>query len=147
MWRRRKRDREPKPERDDVLDAGVGDECEAYLAGRLAAYLHELGRPVPPVAWLNQVVHASPRELSLLAIVETTSTIQASPWRRAVSYLARSLLERARKTGHPIGHLQRELLVPLELELIDQPDSALLDPPDVIRLTLARLYELPELSA
>jgi len=73
--------------------------------------------------------------------------VQPSTWRRAVGYLSRSLLERARETGRPIDRLQRELLVPLELELIGDPAAAHLDAADVIRLTLARLYELPELSA
>jgi len=146
MWRRRKQ--EPEPERDgDDLDTGLGDECEAYLAGRLAAYLEEVGRPVTPAAWLNRVVHASPRELSVLAITGTTYTLQPSRWHQAVGYLARSLLERAQETGQPIDHLQRELLVPLELELIGRPDCVLLDPADVIRIALARLYELPGLSA
>ena len=68
-------------------------------------------------------------------------------WRRAVGYLSQMLLERADETGQPIERLQQELLVPLELELMGDPSAVRLDAADVIRLTLRRLYELPELSA
>ncbi|MEW6470879.1 MAG: hypothetical protein AB1679_01290 [Actinomycetota bacterium] len=145
MWRRRKGGGESDGELAG-LDTGVGDECEAFLAGRLAAYLQDLGRPVPAVGWLNQVVHATPRELSLLAVTGEAYALQPRLWCRAVGYLARNLLERARETGRPIEQLQRELLVPLELELIGDPAAADLDSDDMTRLTMARLYELPELS-
>ena len=142
MWGRRRTDRDPTG-KDPGFDTGVGDECEAYLAGRLAAYLQWVGRPVPPVGWLNQLVHATPAELSFLVTADVYA-VQPSTWRRAVGYLSRSLLERARETGRPIDRLQRELLVPLELELFGDPAAAQLDPADLIRLTLARLYEFPQ---
>lgn len=146
MWRRRKQD--PEPARPaPSFDIGVGGECEAYLAGGLAAYLQDVGRPVPPVGWLNQVAHATPVELAFLAISRDVDAIQPPSWRRAVAYLADSLLERARETGRPIEQLQRELLVPLELELMGDPAAVDLDPADLIRLTMTRLYELPELWA
>lgn len=145
MWGRRKQD--GQPDRAPGFRTGVGDECEAYLAGRLAAYLQELGRPIPAVAWLNQVVHATPRELSILAITGEAYVVEPSLWRRAIGYLARSLLERARETGRPIEELQRDLLVPLELELIGDPSAFHLDSAEMIRLAMSRLYELPELSA
>lgn len=145
MWRRRKRDRESGGKLTG-FDTGVGDECEAFLAGRLAAHLQDLGRPVPAVGWLNQVVHATPRELSMLAVNGEAYAIQPLAWCRAVGYLARCLLERARETGRPIEQLQRDLLLPLELELIGDPGAAALDSAEVTRITMARLYELPELS-
>jgi hypothetical protein len=125
----------------------VGDECEAYLAGRLAAHLQARHRPVPPAGWLNQLVHASPEELAVLATGANGHALQPATWRRAVGYLAQMLLQRARETGRPTATLQRELLVPMELELLADPDSADLDPADLIRLTLGRLFELPGLSA
>ena len=146
MWRRRKQGHES----DGKLagfDTSVGDECEAFLSGRLAAYLQDLGQPVPAVGWLNQVVHATPRELSMLAVTGEAHAVQPLAWCRAVGYLARCLLERARESGRPIEQLQRELLVPLELELIGDSAATDLDPADITRLAMARLYELPELSA
>src|SRR5205823_12227794 len=62
MWRRRERKQQREPERESV-ESPVGDECEAFLAGQLALYLRDRGRPVLPVGWLNHVVHASPDEL------------------------------------------------------------------------------------
>ena len=145
MWRRRKGedgDRgEPLPE------TGIGDECEALLSGRLAAYLQCRNRPVPPVGWLNQVVHATPNELAFLSSGANSFAVQPAMWRRAVGYLSQMLLQRAEETGRPVEQLQQELLVPLELELMGDSSAGALDAADVIRLTLRRLYELPELSA
>jgi hypothetical protein len=139
MWRKGKQEPEQA--------GGIGEECEAFLAGRLAVYLQGKGRPIPPVGWLNQLVHATPDELEFLATGGSAEAVQPSAWCRTVAYLARSLLQRAQVTGRPIGELQRELLIPLELELIGNPSSAGLDSADVVRLTLTRLYELPELPA
>ena len=144
MWPKRKQNREPA--HPAGLATGVGNECEAFLAGRLAAYLRDTGRPIPPAGWLNQVAHATTGELVDLASGDAYGARPAT-WHRAVGYLSRSLLERARETGRPIAQLQRDLLVPLELELIGDTDAVHLDPSDIIRLALARLYELPELSA
>lgn len=143
---RRKRKSEERAAAHPLFGSGIGDECDAYLAGRLAFYLRELGRPVPPVAWLNRVVHATPAELVILAN-EADDTDQPMAWRRTVGYLARTLLERSRETGQRIERLQQELLVPLELELIGDAAATQLDSADMVRLTVARLYELPELSA
>jgi len=146
MWWRGKRDGQPSDD-GGGLGTGVGDECEAFLAGRLARYLGAAGQPVPPVGWLNQVAHGTPAELSALARTSSMGTPPPSRWARTVGYLARSLLERSRETCRTIEELQRELLVPLELELIAMPECADLDPADIVRITLARLYELPELWA
>jgi hypothetical protein len=145
MWRKRKQHREPVVNAAG-FDTGLGDECEAYLAGQLAAYLREARRPVPAVGWLNQVVHATTNEVALLA-VGTADGMQATTWQRAVGHIARTLLKRARETGRPIEELQWDLLLPLELELLGHSDAAALSPADLVRLTLARLYELPELPA
>ena len=147
MWWSRKRRGESSGGDEAGWDTSIGDECEAYLQGQLGSYLQHHGRRVPPVAWLNQLVHATTPELALLATGATDPTLRASDWRRTVGYLSRSLLERARETGLPIATLQQELLVPLELGLIGDPAAADLDPADLIRMTLSRLYELPELPA
>jgi hypothetical protein len=145
VWRKRKQTREPAHE-PSVFSAGIGDDCEAFLAGRLALFLRASGRPVPPVGWLNQVVHAGRSELFRLASENGTVTGSLA-WRRAVGYLARSLLDRARETSRCVEDLQRELRLPLELELLGDPNAVRLDSADMIRLALTRLYELPELSA
>lgn len=145
MWRRRKGD--DSDHEAPLPETGIGDECEAYLSGKLAAYLQCRNRPVPPVGWLNQVVHATPNELAFLASSANSFAVQPAMWRRAVGYLSQMLIERATETGRPIEQLQQELLVPLELELMSDPTAVRLDAADVISLTLRRLYELPELSA
>ena len=147
MWRRKK-DNDATAGTDpvaDCLSTGVGDECEAFLAGQLVAHFLNRRRPIPPVAWLNRVVHATANELAILA-VGITDTYQPGTWTRAVSYLARTVQERARETGRPVDEIQRELLLPLELELIGDPGSVKLDAADLIRVALARIYEQPELG-
>ena len=145
MWRKRKG--EEGAHGEPIPETGVGDECEAFLSGKLAAYLQCRNRRVPPVGWLNQVVHATPNELAFLSSGANSFAIQPAMWRRAVGYLSQMLLERAEATGRPVERLQQELLVPLELELMGDASADALDAADVIRLTLRRLYELPELSA
>jgi hypothetical protein len=146
MFRRQRKSHQERAVSHPAFGSGIGEECDAYLAGRLAFYLRELGRPVPPVAWLNRVVHATPAELVILAH-EADDTDQPVAWRRTVGYLSRTLLERSRETGQRVERLQQELLVPLELELIGNASAAQLDSADMVRLALVRLYELPELSA
>jgi len=149
MWQKKRDDdatQSTAPAAPDSFCTGVGDECEAFLAGQLAAHFLNRHRPIPPVAWLNRVVHATANELAILA-VGTSDTFQPGTWARAVSYLARIVQERARETGRPVNEIQRELLLPLELELIGDPESVKLDAADLIRMALARIYEQPELSA
>ena len=142
----RKRKSEDADHGAAVPETGLGDECEAFLSGRLAACLQLRSRLVPPVGWLNQVVHGTPNELAFLASCANSFAIQPAMWRRAVGYLSQTLLERAEETGRPVAGLQQDLLVPLELELMADPAAIELDAADVIRLALGRLYELPELS-
>lgn len=125
-----------------VPATGIGDECEGFFAGRLAAYLVDAGRPVPAFAWLNQVVHAGEVDLAVIA-AGSPETIQPPSWRRTTAHLAESLLVRALDSGRPVASLQQELLLPLELELVADPDSALLDAAEVMRLALSRLFEIP----
>ena len=52
----------------------LGDECEAFQAGRWAEFRSARGREVPSWAWLNQVAHVSETDLRVL--------VRARVWRR-----------------------------------------------------------------
>jgi hypothetical protein len=118
----------------------VSDECEAYLAGQLSAYLIDRGRPVPPYAWLNQVAHATPTELAVIA-AGNPQGVQPKSWRRAAAYLAESLLRLAHDSGRPVAELQRELLVPLEIELAGDSSSSEMESADIVRLAFSRFSD------
>jgi hypothetical protein len=147
MWRRSRDHRtrgqggagDPVGER---LGETLGDECEAFLAGQLAAYLLDAGRPIPTYAWFNQVVHATETELMVIA-AGSPDTLQPLAWRRTVARLARTMLERSEETGRHVAELQCQLLLPLELELAGDPDRAGLEAGDLLRLALCRLFEFP----
>ena len=94
-----------KPVRTSSL-ADLGDECEAFLNGRYAAWLAERRRPIQAWAWLNLVAHGDAEELG--AVAGGDNPLVPGEWRVPLSVLARRATEDA----------QREVLTPLELELM-----------------------------
>lgn len=111
----------------------VGLECEAYVSGRY----HELvrGRVRRP-AWvdLNAVAHGERRDLERLAGGSTAADRQSA----ALSYLAYEVLCTCDQQRVPLHIVQRELLVPLEAELLDI-DPRFADPSLVINVVRDRL--------
>jgi hypothetical protein len=92
----------------------VGDEVAAFLAGRLVDHYAATGHPVPPWAVLNRVAHAERPELARLLMGRV-----AVAWAGPERLIAAHLLTRA-PTPEALGALQRDVLVPLELELIER---------------------------
>jgi hypothetical protein len=54
MWRRRRRGRSTSPD----APRDVAEKCQSFLAGRYVDHLRAAGRPTPPWAQLNSLVHA-----------------------------------------------------------------------------------------
>ena len=78
--------------------------------------------PVPAWAWLNTVAQASPESVEQLARPSPTppnATNRDVAGPQAVSSIARVLCWHAGGDRAVIGALQRELLVPLELALLE----------------------------
>ena len=85
--------------------AEVVEEIEAFLQGTYAQWLVGHGRAVPVAAWLNAVAHGDDELICTLAAGDDTVPPE---WREALARLAR--------TATP--EVQREILVPLELDLL-----------------------------
>jgi hypothetical protein len=104
------------------LGRGSADDCEAFLAGRLAEYRMDHHHYVSVSDWTNLLAHGSEADLKS----EIAEANERRPrngkargdaeWREARGYLAATLLHRATDEG-ALQRIQRLVLVPLELEL------------------------------
>lgn len=130
MWRSR------RVGRKDRQYTNIGDECESLLAGRYADHLRGRGRVVPAWAWLNQLSHGTAEELRALAASTTAGPADAE-WHGAVGFLAAEVLG-ATGDGVSLPALQRDVLVPLELEMA----SRWLEPMTAAQLVTRVLAEL-----
>ena len=93
--------------------SGLADECSAVLEGRYADALAGAGMPVPVWAWVNLLAHGTEDELR-----EAAGTLGTSEhWVQARAFLAGEVIDAAGVPGASLRSLQREVLVPLELEL------------------------------
>jgi hypothetical protein len=109
---------------------GLGDECEAFLAGEWAEYRRARRQDVPTWAWLNRVAHAPAHGL-VLAIRVPASARQTDEWTRLWTCVVEALFRQADENGMTVAELQRATLVPIELTLfandgLPQPNPELL---------------------
>lgn len=106
-------------------EAALSAETEAFLEGRIVEHLMTAGRTVPTWALLNRLAHASPSELASLAEIEGRPGNAPEPgepvWRAAQRSLASRLLARGARSDE-ITRIQRTVLVPLELRLIERSE-------------------------
>lgn len=104
-----------------AVSAELVEETEAFLDGRLLECLRA-GRPdeVRPWMWLNSVAHADHHRVTVLACGEVGGEV--TDWRRARYRAAAELLACAGGDPQVFGSLQRDVLVPLELDLAVVPD-------------------------
>jgi hypothetical protein len=88
-------------------------EADAMLQGSYLRFLIQQQRPIPKWAWLNPLAHASVAKLHHLA--EAVINRVPTDWGTAVCLLAGDLLQLG-KSAEGVYRLQREVLVPLELD-------------------------------
>jgi hypothetical protein len=117
--------------------SGLGDETEAFLAGRYLERTRTLqGDPrVEPWMWLNAVAHGSLDRVQELA-VGVRSTGPAGPWCDMRVSVARELEGRCRGDAAELAHLQVTVLVPLEMRLLECRDLTPQQVTDIARLEL-----------
>jgi hypothetical protein len=96
--------------------AGVWVEAAAMLAGRSVELFHQRGEKVPRWAWLNAPAHRNLVELGELAHAAEGEELAQGPLVEAV--VSAALLKQSGGERTAVFRLQRDCLIPLELELI-----------------------------
>jgi hypothetical protein len=110
----------------------VGEECDAFLAGRLVTFRWPDGTPTPVWTWLNETAHGEIEQI--VAIASLTITADTAVPERTRTLLARALLGVGPRSG--VAALQQRVLVPLELELVGQ----VMSPRRLVELVGRALY-------
>ena len=113
----------------------VGD-AERILAGRCVDHYRQYGMSPPPWAVVNDLAHGTLAALNRRA----TGSIpwrRSHPWESAEQNLAAVLISTA--NPQEIFRLQQEVLVPLELMLLDNPDVYPGEPAAVVDLVTKAL--------
>ena len=101
---------------DDELE--IGNEWEAFLAGRWADHLWARGDAMPSWAWLNRVAHASEAELRTMSRARSEAPSHGCEgWGELQARVAGALLTQAAHGPLGVSALQQLILIPLELRL------------------------------
>jgi hypothetical protein len=111
-------------DRDAPFARELVEECEAFLEGRLVERLVDIGAPVPAWAWTNLLAHGTPEQLADPPIHGRRPGCALWAWSQGRALLAAEVLDRAAASG-TLRTLQREVLVPLELELMSDASIAI----------------------
>ena len=127
---------------------GLAEECEAYLCGSFAELQGSRRKPVEAWAWVNRVAHAEPGQLRALASGASAwwrpgvgrGRFRERYWRRAVSDIARELLNLAGENPKAVRRLQVRALIPLELELARRDSPYPVTPELLVGKARAALY-------
>lgn len=125
--------------RHDPDGARLVAECEAFLAGTLSEDACESAGRVPVWYWVNLLAHGDADQLRAIHATPTTQRDRFADWRVARSFLAGEVLDRVEPGGTTLPHLQRDALVPLELNLLSQRATRRWSPGDLVTATLAIL--------
>lgn len=95
----------------------LSTDAESFLSGRLAERLAGRTGSVPAWTWTNLLAHGTEADLRAEAKRATAGPAQGERrWRQARAYLAVEVLKEAGARGS-LTCLQKEVLVPLELDL------------------------------
>jgi hypothetical protein len=104
-------------ERADEVSNGLAEECVAVLEGRYCEALAAEGRPRPGWAWLNLPAHGLDADLRARCRAANEAPPPEGSWQEARSEVCRIATAVAPEWGGLLT-LQREVLVPLELDLM-----------------------------
>lgn len=97
--------------------AEIGAAFEALLEGRYVEYLERRGDRIPAWTWTNLLAHGTEEAIRRVATTRPRPFGVVNVWRRARVYLASEVLDAAELAGS-LARVQREVLVPLELDLV-----------------------------
>jgi hypothetical protein len=132
MWWQRRRDGHEAP----VDDAAVlTEEAEAFLAGRLVQRWHDEWLMVPAWGWITVLAHGGPGEIAALVEDTTYWAPSEKAWAPALGFLAREIMARVHDPT-ALQELQRQALVPVELEFLRGPVATDLQPSHLVRTVI-----------
>ena len=134
MWKRRQEPEKP------VRGSGLGDECEAFLAGEWVDHLEAEGLPVPSWAWLNRVAHAPEADLRAMTRLPAWSHTEMDEWSRLRACVAATVLDRAKQMSTTPAEMQRLVLVPIELRVCGDDRLQQLGNPELLIRLLGALH-------
>lgn len=129
MWRR-------QPHEPDGWTDALVAECEAILSGRGAELVRDRGGAVPVWGWINLLAHGT--EDDLRAAVRDRPD---DDWIEARGYLAEEIIRLVDAELTTLDALQRNVLVPLELEAMREERTSLVRPAQVVVQVLAAIDE------
>lgn len=117
--------------------SGLADETDAFLAGRYLERTRAGGgeNRVEPWMWLNALAHGSYQRVQELS-VGVRGAGPAGEWCDMRVRVAQELEKRCQGDERELAHLQRAVLVPLELRLLESGD---LSPEQVTYIVLLEL--------
>ena len=110
MWRHRA---DPGAER-------LIEECESFLAGEWGSRCEARRESVPVWAWMNVLAHGTEAELR----AATQDRPRDDEGRQALAFVANELVELIDTGIVELDAFQRDVLVPLELDVIACPATA-----------------------
>jgi hypothetical protein len=114
----------------------IGGECELYLTGRYGGHLEDRALPRPVWVWLNPLAHGTAAELA--AVTAEPGDHTGGSWASAQQFLAGEVLAVVEHDPERLRTLQRDVLVPFELELAADWFTTP-TPSDVVRRVCAEL--------
>lgn len=124
--------------RDEI---GVAAEAAGFLNGQYADTAFLSSNDVPAWAWLSVIAHGDRATLERCARwmdEHRGARAELDNWGRVLQHVSRRLLESSDELGCSIIHLQRQLLVPLELAVSLTP----VGPATLYRLVNAMLSDV-----
>lgn len=128
------------------MDAGeqLVDEAEAFLTGDYARRARYLGGTLPGWAWLNPVAHGDLARIRRLrrylrGALAPFDSLPREQWKGVQRALVEDVLRIVADDPERLSRVQRRVLVPLELQLIQFEKNGPLTPFEFARTTRAAL--------
>ena len=124
-WRRR-----TDPVGEALAEDGeaLAEECVAFLAGGYVESCEGGQNPVPVWAWMNVLAHGTEAELRAAALDRPHD----DPGHQARAFVAGELIDLIDAGCLDLETFQREVLVPLELDVMACPASSLWRPAELV---------------
>lgn len=122
-------------------DESLVIETQSYLDGNYLEIAFNENRDVPAWAWLSVLAHGDEKSLARAATWLSDHPgvrPEFDTWGRVLEHVAHQVLDTAVAVGCSLGEIQRDLLIPLELTIINTP----VGPTTLYRLISAILAEL-----